>query len=122
MHGLNGCHAGDLPLEVRFTEDPRIRTDGRDVTQTLPVAPWEAALGATIEAPTLAGRVQLTIPPGSQSGRRLRLRGKGLPAAEPGDLYLELDVVMPSAQTDAARALWAQLAREMAFDPRAGMA
>jgi len=119
---LSGGRPGDLYLEVKFIEDPRIRTDGGDVSQKLPVAPWEAALGATIEASTVAGPVELRIPAGSQSGRRLRLRGKGLPGAEPGDLFLEIDLVLPPADSAAARKLYAQMAREMRFDPRAEMA
>lgn len=118
---LSGGRPGDLYLEVKFTEDPRISTDGCDVHQKLPVTPWEAALGATIEAATVAGQVELRIPPGSQSGRRLRLRGKGLPAAEPGDLFLEIELVLPPAKSEAARKLYAQMAREMKFDPRAEM-
>ena len=118
---LSGGSPGDLHLEVRFVDDPKIRAEGRDVYQKLPIAPWEAALGATIEAPTVAGRVELRIPPGSQSGRRLRLKGKGLPAAEPGDLVLEIDIVTPPADSEAARKLYAQMARDLAFDPRAAM-
>lgn len=119
---LSGGRPGDLYLEVKFTEDARIRTDGGDVSQKLPVAPWEAALGATIEASTVAGPVELRIPAGSQSGRRLRLRGKGLPGVEPGDLFLEIDLVLPPADSAAARKLYAQMAREMRFDPRSEMA
>jgi len=88
--GLNGGPAGDLYLEVEFEPDARYRIEGRDVTQTVSVAPWEAALGATIEVPTPAGRVEVKVPAGSSNGRKLRLKGRGIPGNPPGDLYLEL--------------------------------
>ena len=118
MPGLNGGRAGDLFLEVHLLPAPDLRVDGRDVTQRLPVTPWEAALGATVRADTVAGPVEVRIPGNSQAGRKLRLRGKGLPAREPGDLYLELAVVLPPSDSPAARALYEQMARDLAFDPR----
>jgi curved DNA-binding protein len=111
---------GDLLLEVHFKPHPRYRVDGRDVHVDLPVAPWEAALGAVLRIDVPGGALNVRIPPGAQSGRVLRVRGKGIPADPPGDLMLGLRVVVPPAGTDKARALYEQMAREMAFDPRAG--
>jgi curved DNA-binding protein len=119
--GYGGGPAGDLYLEVQFAQDPRWRVDGRDVTQTVPVAPWEAALGAAIEVPTPSGRVEVTVPPGSRAGRKLRLKGRGIPGKPAGDLYLELQIELPPADTEGARRLYQTMAREMAFDPRAQM-
>ncbi len=116
--GFGGGPAGDLYLEIQFRPDPRYRVEGRDVYTTLPVTPWEAALGATIEAPTPSGRVQVGVPAGSQTGRKLRLKGRGIPGDPPGALYLQLEVVLPAADTDQARRLYETMARELAFDPR----
>ncbi len=119
----DGVSHGDLYLEVEFAPHPRWRVDGRDLYTTLPVAPWEAALGASVPVPTLDGTVEMNVPSGSQSGRRLRLRGRGIPAAQAtgmaGDAYVVLDVVLPAADSDRARALYRQMANELAFDPRA---
>jgi curved DNA-binding protein len=112
---------GDLYLEVHVRPHRLYALTGRDVTLTLPIAPWEAALGATVTAPTLGGPVELRIPAGSQSGRKLRLRGRGLPGQPAGDQYVLLDVVVPPADSPAARALYEQMQRELAFDPRAGL-
>jgi curved DNA-binding protein len=111
---------GDLYLEIQFRPNARYRLDGRDVYQTVPVAPWELALGGEIEVATPSGKVNVTVPAASQSGRKLRLRGRGLPAKEAGDLYLLLEVVLPPANTDKARELYQTMARELAFNPRAG--
>jgi curved DNA-binding protein len=119
--GRGGGPAGDLFLEVSFRPDPRYRLDGRDVTQRLRVTPWEAALGASVEVSTPGGAtVAVTVPAGSGPGRKLRLRGRGIPhAATPGDLYLELDVALPGAVTDAQTAAWQALAAAYPdFDPR----
>jgi curved DNA-binding protein len=112
--------AGDLYLEVHLRPHRIYRVDGRDVTLTLPVAPWEAALGATVQTPTLGGPVDLRIPAGSQSDARLRLKGRGLPGNPPGDQYAVLRVVLPPANSPAARALYEQMRTELAFDPREG--
>ncbi|MFT4102064.1 MAG: DnaJ C-terminal domain-containing protein [Burkholderiaceae bacterium] len=117
--GLNGGKAGDLYLEIHLEPASGLRVDGVDVHQRLAVSPWEAALGGSVTADTVAGPIEINVPPNSQAGRKLRLRGKGLPAREPGDLYLELAVVLPPADSDKARALYAQMARDLAFDPRA---
>lgn len=119
LPGFNGGKAGDLYLEVHLTPTPELRAEGRDVYQRLPVSPWEAALGSAVEAQTVAGTIEVQVPRNSQTGRKLRLRGKGLPGKEPGDLYLELAVVLPPADSDEARALYERMASELAFDPRA---
>ncbi|MCH4810405.1 DnaJ C-terminal domain-containing protein [Vreelandella neptunia] len=116
--GVGGGPAGDLFLEIHFTPDPRYQIEGRDIHQKVPVTPWEAALGASIETSTPSGVVKVKVPAGSQSGRRLRLKGRGIPGAEPGDLYITLEVVLPPANTDKARELYETMARELAFDPR----
>lgn len=117
--GLGGGPAGDLYLEIKFRPHARYRVEGRDLTMTVPIAPWEAALGADIEVPTPGGRVEVKVPEGTASGRRLRLRGRGIPGKPAGDLYLELQVVVPPADTPQARALYEQMARDLKFDPRA---
>jgi curved DNA-binding protein len=118
--GSGGGPPGDLYLEVQFSGDPRYRVEGRDVYEEVAVAPWEAALGGTIDVPTPSGQLQVSVPAGSQSGRKLRLRGRGLPGQPAGDLYLVLDVVLPPATSDRARELYRTMAREMPFNPRAG--
>jgi curved DNA-binding protein len=117
--GMGGGAAGDLLLEVQFNPHSRFRVEGRDLHLTLPVAPWEAALGAVIAVDLPSGQVKVRIPEGAQSGRQLRVRGKGIPGEPPGDLLLEIQVALPPADTPRARELYASMAREMAFDPRA---
>ena len=118
--GSGGGPAGDLYLEVEFKPHPRFRVDGSDVYLDLPVAPWEAALGATVEAATPEGPVQLSVPKGSTAGRKLRLKGRGLPGKNPGDLYAVLSVALPPADTDSAREAYEAMATSFAgFDPRA---
>ncbi|MFC5473421.1 DnaJ C-terminal domain-containing protein [Paraherbaspirillum soli] len=119
--GVGGAAPGDLYLEVHFKPNPRYRVEGRDVYEKTPVAPWEAAIGATIEVPTPGGKVQVTVPAGSQSGRKLRLKGRGIPGDPPGDFYLVLDVVLPPATSERGRQIYETMAREMAFDPRREM-
>jgi curved DNA-binding protein len=120
--GFGGAPAGDIYLLIELAQHPIFRAEGRDVYLTLPIAPWEAALGATVCVPTLAGRVELKVPPGSQSGQRLRLKGRGLPGASSGDQYVELKIVTPAAGNAAARSFYERMARELPFDPRAGLA
>lgn len=110
---------GDLYLEVAFEPHPFYRTEDRDVYLDLPVAPWEAALGATIQAPTPAGKVELKVPPGSGGGRTLRLKGRGIPGNPPGDLYAVLQVALPPADSEQAKALYRKMEQEMKFNPRA---
>jgi curved DNA-binding protein len=119
--GYGGGEAGDLFLEIHFAPDARYRVDGSDVIQQLPVAPWEAMLGAVIEAPTPSGKVNVNVPPNSQTGRKLRLKGRGIPGQPAGDLYLELAVVLPAADTEKATQLYADMARELPFNPRQSM-
>jgi curved DNA-binding protein len=120
--GLGGASPGDLYLEITLRPHPHFRVDGHDVYLDLPVAPWEAALGATVTAPTPDGSVQLTIPPGWSSGRKLRLKGKGLPGKTPGDLYAVLSIAVPSADTDAAKAAYKSLASTFPhFNPRSAL-
>ncbi|GAA5179225.1 MULTISPECIES: DnaJ C-terminal domain-containing protein [Halomonadaceae] len=116
--GVGGGAPGDLYLEIHFTPNPDYRVEGKDVFATLRVAPWEAALGIAIDVPTPAGQVHLKVPKGSQGGRKLRLKGRGIPDSEPGDLYFVLEVVLPPANTDKARQLYENMARDMPFNPR----
>lgn len=116
--GVGGGEAGDLYLEVQFKPHPRYRVEGRDVYASLPVAPWEAALGAKVTAAVPDGAVEVRIPEGSQSGRKLRLKHRGIPGASPGDLYLVLEVILPPASNPKARALYEKMAQELAFNPR----
>jgi curved DNA-binding protein len=111
---------GDLLLEVHFKPHARYRVAGRDLHVDLPVAPWEAALGAVLRVDVPGGALNVRLPAGAQSGRVLRVRGKGVPAEPPGDLLLTIRVVLPSADTPKARELYEQMARDLAFDPRAG--
>jgi curved DNA-binding protein len=112
--------SGDLFLVVELDPDCRFRVEGRDIHADLPVAPWEAALGATVPLLTPTGHVSLTIPPGASSGQKLRLRGKGIPNPKgaPGDLYAELRILLPKSLTAAERAAWERLAKESHFNPR----
>jgi curved DNA-binding protein len=118
--GIGGGPAGDLYLVVRIARDPRYTVSGRDVTMRLPVAPWEAALGAQVPLRAPTGEVRVDVPPGSSSGRRLRLRGQGLPnpRGQAGDLYAEARIVVPDRLSDAERRLFAELATASTFDPR----
>jgi curved DNA-binding protein len=116
--GLGGAPAGDLFLEVRFRPEKGYRVEGTDVWQTLQVTPWEAALGGTVQVVTPAGPVEVTVPSGSQQGRKLRLKGKGIPAAQPGNLFLVVEVVLPMPVNEAQRAVYMAMAREMPFNPR----
>ena len=116
-----GGKPGDLFLEVGFAPHRLYRPDGRDLQFDLPVAPWEAALGASVTVPTPGGQVELRIPAGSKSGARLRLRGRGLPSDPPGDLYAVLQVVLPPADTDAAKAAYEAFAAATPFNPRSGL-
>jgi curved DNA-binding protein len=120
--GVGGGPAGDLYLEIHLRPHRLFQVDGRDVTLTLPIAPWEAALGATVQTPTLAGPVELRIPSNAKAGQRLRLKGRGLPGNPPGDQYVVLKVVAPPADTPRAQELYEQMKREMSFDPRAELA
>ncbi|MCG6940135.1 MAG: DnaJ domain-containing protein [Thiohalocapsa sp.] len=118
--GVGGGEAGDLYLEVEFAPHPIFRAEGRDIHLRLPIAPWEAALGATVSVPTLGGKVSLKVPAGAQSSQRLRLKGRGLPGKTPGDAYVQLEIVNPPAKDADAKAAFESLAeRFKAFNPRA---
>jgi len=119
--GMGEGKAGDLLLEVQFRPHARFRVDGRDLRVELPVAPWEAALGARIKAPTPEGIVDLTIPAGSTAGRKLRLKGRGIPGKPEGDLYVVLQIALPPADSESARQLYHTMQQEMAFNPRSGL-
>lgn len=110
---------GDLFLEIHFSDDKRYRVEGKDVYQTVPIAPWEAAIGGDIDVDTPSGSVRVNVPPNSQSGRKLRLKERGLPGAVPGNLYLVLEVVLPPSSMPKARELYETMARELGtFNPR----
>lgn len=121
--GLGEGPPGDLYLEIEFAPHEQWRVDGRDLHFTLRVAPWEAALGAAVKVPTPDGLVEMNVPAGSQGGRRLRLRGRGIPgntpSTAPGDFYVVLELVLPPAKEEKARAAYRQMAIDLAFDPRA---
>ncbi|PJD90535.1 MAG: cytochrome C biogenesis protein [Legionella sp.] len=116
--GYKGAQNGDLYLTIDIKRDSLFDVVKNDVYLTLPITPWEAALGATIKVPTLAGKVDLKIPPKSQGGQTLRLKKRGLPGNAPGDQYVILKIVIPQPKTDAAMELYRTMAKEMAFDPR----
>ena len=111
----------DLYVTIALRPHPLFRVDGNDLTLDVPVTPWEAALGTTLEVPTLEGRVKLRIPPGTQSQRKLRLAGRGLPRPDggSGDLYAHIQIVTPSVLSERERELYAELARASSFEPRA---
>lgn len=119
--GINGGKPGDLYLRVHIESNGVFRQKGSDVQVTLPVWPWEAALGAEVMAPTLTEPVKVKIPPGSKADSKLRLKGKGLPTGSGahGDLFLKLKIVMPATLSEQERALFEQLGRGPHGDPRA---
>lgn len=118
--GLGGAPSGDLLLEVVFKPDPRWRAEGRDVYLRVSLAPWEAMLGATTRVQTPGGWTDVSFPAGWRSGRKLRLKGQGIPGSHPGNLYIEPELTLPPADTDDARAAYAALAKAFpAFEPRA---
>jgi curved DNA-binding protein len=116
--GIGNGKPGDLLLEVRFKPHARFRSDGRDLLLTLPVTPWEAALGSIIPVDVPGGAINMRIPAGAQTGKQLRVRGKGLPSDPPGDLYIDIRIVAPPAATPKQKEFYEAMAREMPFDPR----
>ncbi|MGC9668417.1 DnaJ C-terminal domain-containing protein [Planosporangium sp. 12N6] len=118
--GAGGGPPGDLYLVVRIAPHPRYRVDGRDITAPLPVAPWEATLGAKVPVTTPGGTVHVTVPAGSSCGRRLRLRGRGLPhpRGRPGDFYAEVRIMVPPSLSPEERELFERLAKTSTFNPR----
>ena len=118
--GLEQSPPGDLYLEVHFNPHPRYRVEGRDLVMELPIAPWEAALGAVVPVQLPDGTgLKVRVPPGAQTGGQLFVRGKALPSDPPGDLVLNLRVVVPPADTPRAKELYESMARDLKFDPRA---
>jgi curved DNA-binding protein len=116
--GSGGAPAGDLFLQVVFAAHPLFHADGRDIYVELPITPWEAALGTRLKVPTLGGKVEMHIPEGSQSGRKLRLKGRGLPGNPGGNQYVILRIETPPADSDRARKLYQKMAEEMPYNPR----
>ena len=117
--GYNGAPAGDLLMEVQVREDAQFKLHGHDVEVDLPVSPWEAALGAKVPVPTLGGNVELRIPAGSRSGRKLRLKGRGMPGRTPGDQIVTLSIQIPPADSDKTKAAYAAFEESFeGFNPR----
>lgn len=119
--GINGGPRGDLYLTIEVLKHSLFDVLENDIYLTLPIAPWEAALGATIVVPTLSGKIDLKIPPGSQGGQKLRIKNRGLPGSTPGNQYVLLKIITPPAATDAAKELYKKMAAEMPFNPREKM-
>lgn len=119
--GMGDGQAGDLYLELEFKPHNLYRVEGRDVYLDLPVTPWEAALGATVKAPTPSGLVDLKIPAGTTAARKLRLQKRGIPGEPPGDLYVAVTISLPPADSDAARRLYRKMEQELAYNPRSRM-
>ena len=112
---------GDLFIEVDFQPHPLYKIEGRDLYLELPVAPWEAALGASVKSPTPTGTVDLKIPAGSHAGSKLRLKGRGIPASPPGDFYVVLQIALPAATDDKTKGAYAAFAAAAPFNPRASL-
>ena len=121
--GINGGPDGDLYLTISLLPHKLYRPSGHDLYLDLPLAPWETALGTTVEVPTPGGPVQMKIPAGTMAGQTLRLTGRGLPRPKGGngDLYVVAKVVMPKTTTDREAALLKELAATSSFSPRSGM-
>jgi curved DNA-binding protein len=119
--GMNGGPAGDLYLQIALEPHPLYRVSGHDLEIDVPLAPWEAALGAQVEVPTLEGRLEVKVPGGSKSGQKLRLAGKGLPkpGGGAGDLYAVLNIVVPATLTEREKQLYEELRAASRFNPRA---
>ena len=118
---VGGGKAGDLYLDVEFKKHPLYRLDGADISIDVPIAPWEAALGATVKVPTPSGKVDVKIPAGSAHGKKMRLKDKGLPGKTPGHFYVVLQIVLPPADSPEAEKIYQMMAKELAFNPRAGL-
>ena len=116
--GSAGGPAGDLLLEVGVREDGRFKLDGQNVIAVVPITPWEAALGATVKVPTLAGEVELRVPAGSNTGSKLRLRGRGWPGKVAGDQIVVLEIQTPRAETDEQKRIYESMASSFDFKPR----
>ena len=119
--GHGQAAAGDLYLEIDFKAHALYRAEAHDLYLDLPVAPWEAALGATVKVPTPVGIVELKVPAASAQGKKMRLKGRGIPAKQPGDLYVVLQIALPEADSEQARKLYKQMQDELNFNPRSRM-
>jgi curved DNA-binding protein len=108
-------------LEVEFRPHRYYRVEGADVYLDLPLAPWEAALGASIKVPTPSGAIDLKVPANSQAGKKLRLKGRGIPSKTPGDLYVVVQLALPPANNDKTRKMYEQMRSDIEFNPRAAM-
>lgn len=117
--GVGRGESGDLYLEIEFRPHPFYKVEGRDVYLNLPVAPWEVALGASVKVPTPTGPVDMKIPANSEDGRKLRLKGRGIPAKTPGDLYVVLQIALPKATGKAAKEAYEKFRQATEFNPRA---
>ncbi|PKI18203.1 DnaJ C-terminal domain-containing protein [Colwellia sp. 12G3] len=117
-YNLSGDIKGDLYLQIQFNSHPLFRVDGKNIELDLPITPWEAALGATINAPTPAGKIDLKIPANSKSNSKLRIKGRGIPGEPCGDLFAVLKIVLPDGNSVKAKTLYKTMAKELAFNPR----
>jgi curved DNA-binding protein len=116
--GIGSGQAGDLYLEIEFKPHSIYRIEGHDVYVDLPVTPWEAALGASIKVPTPDGKVDMKIPAGTVSGRKMRLKARGIPGKPPGDLYVVPQITLPPADSEAAKELYRKMEQQLAYNPR----
>jgi curved DNA-binding protein len=116
--GTGNGEAGDLFLEIEFQSHPFYQVEGKDIYLKCPVAPWEAMLGATVKLPMPAGKIDLKIPANSSNGKKLRLKGRGIPAKEPGDLYAVLEVALPPAYDEKTRQVYRDMEKSFLFNPR----
>jgi len=120
--GMGKGKAGDLYLEIEFNPHSIYRVEGRDIYLNLPVAPWEAALGATVQVPTPTGKVDMKIAAGSKDGKKMRLKGRGIPASSasnnPGDFYVVLQIELPTATTEEEKAIFEKMKQTFTFNPR----
>jgi len=119
--GTHGGPRGDLYLTVNVMKHSVFDVLDNDVYLTLPITPWEAALGTTVVVPTLGGKIDLKIPASSQGGQKLRIKNRGLPGTTPGDQYVLLKIITPPAATEAAKELYQKMAEVMPFNPREKM-
>ncbi len=116
--GGSGPTNGDLFLEVKFNKHPHFTLDGKDITLILPITPWEAALGTKLSIPTLGGTVEMKLAANTKGGKKLRLKGRGLPGKNAGDQYVILQIMTPEANSDELKALYEKMAKISQFNPR----
>lgn len=116
--GIGSGPNGDLYITIQIAPNKDYTLEGKNIGYTLPITPWEAALGAEVTCPTLGGAIKLKIAPNSESGKKLRLKGRGMPGKTPGDEIVTLKVVLPKADTDEAKALYEQMKQQLDFNPR----